>query len=491
MSAITWDFRIDWSNNGVFTGTGEDMTSRSLIEGSIHLAYGRDVARAQSPVSPGEATFGANNSSKDYSPNNGSSPIAGLVLPGRRTYLKATHASTTYTLYDGFLDGFEVDPAGQSVSWTAIDALGQLRGAKVRTTLKRGLRAGEAIGFILDAVGWDGAARDLDTGGTIFQFWWEQGTDAYDALMEVLQSEGPPSIAYVDASGNFVFRDRHHRLIRAASTTSQATFKDSGADTAGSVVFGEPFAFDTGWRDVVNDVRFSVDERFPQSVASEVWADESVLTIAASSSEDVSVETTEPFERAITPVEGTDFVVLTGSVTASLSQDSGQGTTITYTAGGATARIQSLKLRAYSVPVVRTRTASDSDATSQGKYRLRSWPDDVQWAGIHDANAIAALIVNLRKDKREIVKVTLDGGDSDVVLTQQLARDIGDRVTIEETQTGTSAEFFIERIEHDISDAGGRLVTTFFCERAATTLDDPSTVFVIGTSSIGTGVLGY
>jgi hypothetical protein len=487
MSSITWDLRIDWSNNGVFTGTGEDVTARSLDGGTIHLQYGRDVARAQSPVSPGQATFELNNSSKDYSPNNGSSPVAGLLLPGRGCYLKATHSAVTYTLFQGFLDGYDVDAPGQSVSFSAVDVLARLRGVNISTTLKRGIRGGEAIGFILDAIGWTGG-RDLDSGGTIFPYWWERKTDAYEALQKVLQSEGPPAIAFVSSAGAFTFRDRHHRLVDAASVTSQATFKDSGADSAGSVVFSG-FDFDTGWRDVINEARFSVEERFPTSGPVTVWEDESLITISPSVSEDVEVETSDPFQDAIVPVEGQDFELVFGSVTPSLSQTSGQGTTLTFLAGGSGAKIQNLKLRATSIPVVRTRVTATVDAASQVHHGIRSWPDEAPFAGVHDAKGVANVIVNLRKDKREIIKVTLDGGNADVLLVQQLDRELSDRVTITETETVTNAAYFIERIEHEISDAGGRLTTDFHCERAPTTLDSPSTVFLIGTSLIGTGIL--
>jgi hypothetical protein len=460
-----------------------------LIDGAIHLQYGRDTARAQSPVSPGEATFSINNSSRDYSPNNASSPITGLVLPGRACFLKATHASTTYTLFQGFLDNYEVQPEEQAVSFTAVDALARLRGVNITTDLHTSIRAGEAIGVILDGVGWSGTARDLDVGGSIFPYWWENSTDAYDALMKVLQSEGPPSIAFVDASGNFVFRDRHHRLTDAASVTSQATFKDSGTDSAGSVVFGSPFGFDAGWRDIVNVAEFSVDERAPSSAREVIWQDESVINFAASEVVVIEAEATDPFTGAITPAADVDFTQVSGTVTATLSRTSGQVTAITLTAGAGAARIQDLQLRATPIPVVRTRKVSTSDATSITNYGTRNWPDDAPWANAHDAKAIANLIINLRKDRREIITVTLDGGDNDNVMTQQLNRDLSDLVTITETQTATNSPYYIERIEHDVTEAGREVITQVMCERAPTTLDSPATVFIIGTSSIGTGVL--
>ena len=76
---------------------------------------------------------------------------------------------------------------------------------------------------VLDAVGWTGP-RDLDLGATFVHWWWLEEVDAFTAVTDLVSSEGPPSIAYVGPDGTFIFRDRHHRLLRAASLTPQATF---------------------------------------------------------------------------------------------------------------------------------------------------------------------------------------------------------------------------------------------------------------------------
>ena len=51
-----------------------------------------------------------------------------------------------------------------------------------------------------------------------------------------------------------------------------------------------------------------------------------VLTFTASAS--------DPFINAVTPVSGTDYTLLSGAVTPTLSRTSGASTTITLTAGG-------------------------------------------------------------------------------------------------------------------------------------------------------------
>jgi hypothetical protein len=127
------------------------------------------------------------------------------------------------------------------------------------------------------------------------------------------------------------------------------------------------------------------------------------------------------------------------------------------------------------------------DATSVARFGRRSGSVEAPWAGRYDASAIARLVVQKRKDRVASAEVTLRSGHT-TRLTHQLDRDLSDRVTLVETETQLNGAFHIERIQHAASD--GVLETTFGCEEVGVTLDDPATVFVIGTSSIGTGVLG-
>ncbi len=241
-----------------------------------------------------------------------------------------------------------------------------------------------------------------------------------------------------------------------------------------------------GWRDIINSVSVAVDVRQPQGDLSAVWSSDGTYTIPASSAITIVAQASDPFLGAVAPVSGVDFLVTSGTVTAGLSTTSGQTTTITLTAGGADAVVVGVMVRAYSVPVASTVKVETSDSASIAKYGLRTLTD-VPWAGVHDAAAIGALVLAQRKDRRPVVRITLDGGNLDTVITQQLARDLSDRVTIVETQSALNADFHIERIEHTVSDGGGRLVTTFSAEKAPAVATG---LMVLGTGTLGTSVLG-
>src|SRR5690606_2324437 len=92
----------------------------------------------------------------------------------------------------------------------------------------RAQRTGALIDVLLDAAGWTGP-RDLDLGATFVPWWWLEETDAFQALGDLLASEGPPSVAYVAGDGTFIFRGCHHRLLRESSRQPQASFAASAA----------------------------------------------------------------------------------------------------------------------------------------------------------------------------------------------------------------------------------------------------------------------
>ena len=171
-----------------------------------------------------------------------------------------------------------------------------------------------------------------------------------------------------------MFRDRHHRLLDAASTTSQATFTNgTSTETATTVTFSQPMTYDTGWRDIVNTIIVPVDQR-NQAELGVVWQTDATIAVPAGTSVSIIAQSGDPFLNAVTPVAGTDYTLLTGAATAALSRTSGQSATITFTDSGAGSLITELQLRANPVTVARTVQVSVTDTASQTAYGVRGLP---------------------------------------------------------------------------------------------------------------------
>lgn len=475
MADPTYEFHIDFDGDGDFDDTGEDVTER--IRDTIDIGYGRDQVRSLSPPRVGETNFELDNISRDYSPENDSSPLAGNILPAREVRIQATHDAQTYNLFRGFTDGFDVLPAlpQRRVRISCLDALARFRDVRISTELHHGIRTGEAVGIVLDAIGWPEDDRDLDIGATTIPWFWLDREDGLTALEQIVNSEGPAALGAVDGDGKFVFRDRHHRLVRSASLTSQATLSDDGTEP----MISDDVIYDHGWRDIVNSVTLSVEERAPAGVVESVWSSDLIYSVADGETLTVRAQPSDPVLNAIVPVEDTDYRLRSGAVDVALSRTSGTAIAILITGDGGPAVLDQLQLRAFPVTTRRTVEVEVSDPVSIDRFGVRAPNLDAPWANQHDALAIGQIVLAHRAERLPIVTVRLDG-QTDERLTQQLARDLSDRVTIDESEIGLDDDFYIERIDHVISHAGLNHVTSFGCEKVTSQIDSAFTFDVAG-----------
>jgi hypothetical protein len=510
-----------WVDHLRITGPGEDVTSRAWDRTPIGIDYGRDQARSLSPVKPGEAGFELDNTSRDYSPEYASSPLANLLGPGREVVIQATYDSTAHTLYRGHIDGFDLnpDPGDWSAGITALDGLGRLADVPVWTSLHQAITTGDAVHRVLDAIGWTGG-RDIDTGATTLRWWWEEGDDALAALERITTAEGPSSFVHIGALGEFVFRDRHHRLIRSASTTVQATFRESGTEP----VFDPPFQYEAGWRDIVNHVELDVVEREVRSTPDVIWAMYSQYRLNPGETLTFTlVGNSALFTNVITPTQGTsadadtDFVISgSGTLTFDLDKTSGKRFVlrISLPLGGSAVTLTKGRLRGYVVDEVARATVTLEDSTSIATHGRRTYSGSAPHTNVHDALAVAQLVIGQRSTRLPIARIRVVNSSATQV-QQQLGRDLSDRIHIIEPQTGLDTPFYIEHISHVVSNNGVVHETVFGCEKvrelpattfrfdsatagfndglfAPTALDDPSTVFRFDTTGQGfdQGLLG-
>ena len=84
------------------------------------------------------------------------------------------------------------------------------------------------------------------------------------------------------------------------------------------LTFLPPFGYSHGWRDIVNDVSFDVDERRPQDTYTPVWQSDDTIALSLGQSAQVQAKASDPFREALNPLAGTD-VIFSGPGTVSLS----------------------------------------------------------------------------------------------------------------------------------------------------------------------------
>jgi hypothetical protein len=139
--------------------------------------------------------------------------------------------------------------------------------------------------------------------------------------------------------------------------------------------------------------------------------------------------------------------------------------TVTSPLGGSTLTILSAQLRGYTLEDVGRSKVLVEDTTSIAAHGRRSFGGSVPDIGVHDALAVATLIVGQRATRMPIVRMQVTNANA-TILAQQLGRDLSDRVTIVDSESGINADFYFEQIRHEISETGLRLGTVFGCEKA-------------------------
>lgn len=472
-TGVGYSLLVDWDDDGVVTGTGDNVTPDVLGGGSWNFSYGRDQARQLSPGAVGRAAFSVCNADRVYSPENADSPLAGDLGPARKVFMDASFQGVDYPLFRGRIGDFQVhvEFTNRNVDFTAFDGLAELQSAEISTQAYRASRTGDLVNVILDAAGWPADLRDVDPGATHPHWWWADGKDAFTALQELILSEGPPSIAYVAPDGVFTFRDRHHRILRERSLDSQASFSAAQFGCDAPVVTGfdyiPPFDYSHGWRDIINQISISSQQLTAETVESVVWEYGVPVSLTAGSTQEITAEASSLFIDAVTPVEGIDYTVSGGPVAVTINRTSGQSTTIRIMATGA-AVVTGLQLRATTVENTGVINTNKSDADSISDNGIRTYPQSIIWAGEHDAGAVADIILAHYAIRRPIVGlriVTQDEAHTEQILT----RTISDKIDITNGELGLSSPFLIESVSHTITRIGENRVpvhyAVFGCER--------------------------
>jgi len=454
---------LDWSRAGTYAGPYEDASVSS--DTSIVIDVGRDTSRATADLPAGTLSFKLDDSARALAPDRTASPLYGKVAPGVPGRLDLTVSSVTTALFVGALDKLTYDPNEWSLSGTLMDAWGLVASQKISTAVYQGMRTGDLIGIILDAIGWPADKRSLDPGATVVPFWWVEGKGAADAIQELADSEGPPAICYVD-QGVFVFEDRHHRLLAARSTTAQATYTHiypEGTGPGGDIkMLRGSISYDHGRSNIVNSVSFEVDIRAPAETAV-VWSTDTPFVVPAGTTNTILAQAqTDPFINAV--VEAGDYTLLGGTITVALDRDSGQALAISVTAGGTDATVATLQVRASPLSVVRTVKVEAEDAGSVLSKGHKSWDRPLPWAGPYDAQAIADRIVSTYATARPVLTFSIDGAINSTYLAEFAARKISDRITVREDIVGVNGPFIVEKISREIVSLGVNSRLTITCE---------------------------
>ena len=525
---------VSWDGSGAYTGLYDDVTAAQDVPGDpgVGIDEGKDGARSLSPPKIPASSFELYNEDGRYSQERADSPVYQRVLTGRPLRISALHGTEsaytedddyraddyydgegTWRLASGYIDDLaqRTSIGDQRVGIDALGTLGKLITQPVSVAVHASIRTDEAITLLLDAAGWPADLRAISIGDTTLLYWWCDERSPWAAMLELLASEGPGAL-YQDGSGVLHFENRNYRTITARSTTSQATFLDrsggvgvdeyttegeyteDGTYAGPTALWMTALSYEPGFKNIYNRATFSTKRRTLGALA-QVWQYGATLTLSANQALTLIVRPSDPFQNAVTPANGVDYTVTSGSLASvSLAATSGLVAFLTITAGASGATVDGvtstgIQLRAQPLTVVSETTVQNSvDASAsiatfgEQTLQISGWPeiDPAQ------AEAVCNAWVARYMEQRPTVTITVRNADGNH-LEQILARGVSDRITLEEANTGLSADVWIESKHLSISGAGGRRVECLFaCEKVDTVSgaiwdvslwDDPSSVW--------------
>ena len=514
MAKATWQVLVDWNNDGDYSDTGEDVTTRTL---EMEWRRGRDTSSQLTGRSvAGRLKLVLNNESGDYSSFNTSSPLAGNLLPGRKVRINAGSGSFPYTFPIVFNDkaqwvGFieRIIPIVQAdgpnlAEIEAVGPLGFVNQKDVSLAMATNELTGTAIGRVLDEIGWASADRTLDAGKTTMNRFWTDKVKGLTALRKVEETDSGFLVESKD--GKIAFEDRHHRLL-GTHPTSQATFSDGAGVVRNylGIEQEDPLPL------IFNDFQ-AIIQLYTVGTLAVLWT----LAESGSSSPILGAGESKSFwatfpnpdsatdafavDAWTTPVSTTDYTAnsasdgsgtnLTASIGVTVSKF-GNAMKITLTNNHASLGAYITLLQARGTPLTRNDPIliREENSASQTKYGERTYPSRAEFIpSSSEALDWANYNLGIYKDPNPFLILTISGNRNHSLLVEALTRDISDRITIVATGNaglGINEDFFIEAERHIIR-AGEHQVTWLLSPAA-----DFSDFLILDTSLLDTGRLAY
>ena len=221
--SVAFDSNIDLTVEIGFASNPYDTTYTytDVSDYVLKIDIKRGRQQALSEIGTGFATVVFDNQDRRFDPTNTSSPYSPNVIPNKPLRISATYSSTTYRLFEGFIEQFPqqfVASGNQSITTvTALDAFALFKLARHTDNESEELSS-VRIGNILDEIGWSSSKRDIATGVLDIQAVTED-QDALTALRLTSQSEGGE--LFMAKDGDVKFNNRRTLLL---NQTSAGTF---------------------------------------------------------------------------------------------------------------------------------------------------------------------------------------------------------------------------------------------------------------------------
>ena len=508
----TWTIAVDWDRSGDFSGTYDDVTSR-VVSAKWFLGTRRPYADT---ADNSTLTMVLTNDDRRYSPEYSSGPLSGKLAPYRRVKIESNDGSTTRTHWIGWIERIQpaVNQHGQrTVTITAQGVMQFYKAAETHLEIQENQRADQIIEALIKEVvippaltaAWiigrignselDDTTRlanttgysELDTGLTTFAIagdnWIHQGGpsgqredtfNVYRAIWDVTAAER--GRFYFSREGKALFWNRHHLLDEVANA---ATFNDTMQDLVYIYAGADEFH---------NEIIVVCHPRAHSATADEtLWELAGTVRIDPGDTREMvaKYQDASGWRLSGKNISSSGATFSQGSATITLKERATGAEVSLSNTGSTPAYLTGLTIQGEKISDAGQMEASAIDQDSIVDYGRRTLRLNLPALdNLEDAEQIATYEVNRRSQPRGAVRsITLkshakNGGGHHA---QQLARTLGDHITIQETQTDHDSGYFIIGEMHALED--DLLVTSWLLEPAPATY--PWKLGAVGRSELG------
>ena len=501
---------VGFSEIGESTYVGAVWTSITdvVITNGLDLIYGISGSGPSNRVaSTGTMTFELDNSASNsagllglYSPNN-SNCKAGFEL-GIGVRLAITYGGTTYYKWRGILSSIE--PVGgvkrdRVTQCIAVDYMDDAASSLLsQVALQIDKRSDEVFEAVYEELARPAPATSIGTGSSTFAYALDNVQDENTTVLSAFQTIAVSEVGYIYVKGDttqggtLVFEGRNARQTAAVSATLDNDMIEMTANRS--------------MKDLLNRVNVTTYPRKVDANPTTVLYQLSNANTTVPSGGTLTIDAayTDPSQQAsrvggtgmVTPVATTDYTMNTASdgsgsnLTASFSVTpvfGGNSAKLTIVNGSASdGYITFLRLRGKGIYTFDATISTSQDTDSQTLYGINTLSynmpyEDTLTVGQEAASYFASVYKDPLTSLRE---VTFEANASATLMGYALAREISDKVTIEETVSGLDADYYINAISLSLSAKNQISVTWALA---------PSTgVWLLGTagmSEIGTTTL--
>ena len=503
-----------FSELGTSTYLGSTWTSITdvVISGGLNLTYGiSGSGPADRVASTGTMTFALDNSTSNsagllgyYSPNN-ANKRSGFEL-GIGVRLAITYGGITYYKWRGFLTSIE--PMGgikreRVTNCVAVDYMDDAASSLLnQVALQINKRSDEVFTAVYNNLARPAPATSIGTGVSTFAYALDNVQDESTTVLSAFQTIAASEVGFIYTKGDttqgstLVFENRTARQASASSATISDDMIEMTANRS--------------MKELLNQIKVTTYPRQVDAAATTVLYNLSNAntTVASGATLTIDAAYTDPNQKAarvggtamFTPVATTDYTMntladgtgtnLTASFTVTPTFGANSAKLIIVNSSGSNGFITFLQLRGKGIYTYDPTISTSQDTASQYLYGINALSYDMPYQDTLTVGQSAADYFKYvyKNPLTYLQDITIDADASATMMGYALAREISDRITVSETVTGLSAEYFINAVNLSIT-ANNQIAATWTLAPSA------GVVWLLGTvgsSELGsTTVLGF